>query len=107
MTIAASDAIPWPIIIHASSIDLSAVTVGDVLAAVHEALHTLVTEYEYGLVLPNILVTGVMGNRYRNGMKRLDLFGDRHQWAGLSESQEGPENGICTSNNERADDIGE
>ncbi|KAF8873340.1 hypothetical protein BD779DRAFT_1451972, partial [Infundibulicybe gibba] len=59
MTIVASELIPWPIIVHASSVDPSVVTVGDVLAAVHDALHTLVTEYEYQLVLlPNILVTG-------------------------------------------------
>ncbi|KAF8872341.1 hypothetical protein BD779DRAFT_1573208 [Infundibulicybe gibba] len=88
MTIAASDAIPWPIIVHASSINLLFVTVGDVLTAVHDALHTLITEYEYQLVLlPNMAV----GNRYWNGMMRLSLLGGRHWWAGLSRSQEGPE----------------
>ncbi|KAF8873351.1 hypothetical protein BD779DRAFT_1570249 [Infundibulicybe gibba] len=92
MTIAASDAIPWPIIVHASSVNPSVVTVGDVLTAVHNALHTLVTEREYQLVLlPNILGTRVMRNHYWNGMRRLDILDNRHWWAGLSKSQEGPE----------------
>ncbi|KAF8869372.1 hypothetical protein BD779DRAFT_1391673, partial [Infundibulicybe gibba] len=50
MTIAASDAIPWPIIVHASIISPIFVTVGDVLTVVHDALYTLVTEHEYQLV---------------------------------------------------------
>ncbi|KAF8871355.1 hypothetical protein BD779DRAFT_1454084 [Infundibulicybe gibba] len=88
MTIDMSDLIPWPIIVHASNINPLVVTVGDVFAAVHDALHTLVTEHEYRLVwLPN----AVVGNRYWNGMRRLDLLNGRHWWAGLSKSQEGPE----------------
>ncbi|KAF8872084.1 hypothetical protein BD779DRAFT_1574396 [Infundibulicybe gibba] len=87
MTIAASDAIPWPVVVHAS-INSSFVTVGDVLTAVHNALHTLITEHEYQLALPpNIIV----GNCYRSGMRRLSLLNGRHWWAGLSKSQEGPE----------------
>ncbi|KAF8872344.1 hypothetical protein BD779DRAFT_1573225 [Infundibulicybe gibba] len=92
MTIDASDLIPWPIVVHASDINPSVVTVSDVLAAVYDALHTLVTEYEYRLVLlPNMAATRAVGNRYWNEMRRLDLLNGRHWWAGLSESQEGPE----------------
>ncbi|KAF8869669.1 hypothetical protein BD779DRAFT_1584580 [Infundibulicybe gibba] len=92
MTITTSDLIPWPIIIHASNINPFVVTVGDVLAAVHGALHTLITEREYRLaLLPNTAATRVVRNHYRNGMRRLDLLNERCWWAGLSESQEGPE----------------
>ncbi|KAF8872343.1 hypothetical protein BD779DRAFT_1573214 [Infundibulicybe gibba] len=88
MTITTSDAIPWPVIVHASSINPSFVTVGDVLTAVHDALHTPITEHERRLVL---LPNTVVGNHYWNGMRRLSFFNGRHWWAGLSKNPEGPE----------------
>ncbi|KAF8879380.1 hypothetical protein BD779DRAFT_1552045, partial [Infundibulicybe gibba] len=81
MTIASSELIPQPIIVHAST-NPFIVTIGDVLSAVHGALHTLVTEHEY---------RWEVGNGYRNGMRRLDLLNGRFWWVGLSASQEGPE----------------
>ncbi|KAF8879377.1 hypothetical protein BD779DRAFT_1552025 [Infundibulicybe gibba] len=90
MTIASSELIPQPIIVHAST-NPFIITIGDVLVAVHGALHTLVTEYEYRLtLLPNVAGWQV-GNGYRNGMRRLDLLNGRFWWVGLSASQEGSE----------------
>ncbi|KAJ7135655.1 hypothetical protein C8R44DRAFT_609259 [Mycena epipterygia] len=102
-----SPLLPWAITAHASG--GWAVTVGDVLCAVHKALEIHVTEEQFNDWLHEKENGSMkhMGERwkhrnrnespkadepqrtYRSGMTRIDLLEGRHKFAGLSESKMG------------------
>jgi len=88
-----SSLLPWPITIHTSSINPAFVTVADVLGTIHGAVQLRVTEaeFEYLESYPAVRARSGYGARgvYRREMKRLDFFGGKNRFLGLSKSSMG------------------
>jgi len=94
-----SPLLPWAITIHRSSINPAFVTVADVLGTIHGAVHISVTEAEFEYLASDPAVQmrgGAYGDRgyrvrggYQRDMQRLDLFGGKNKFLGLSKSSMG------------------
>jgi len=90
---------PWPITIHTSSINPAFVTVADVLGTISGAVQLRVTEaeFEYLASYPSVRAqNGAHSDEecrppgvYRRDMKRLDFFGGKNTFLGLSKSTMG------------------
>jgi hypothetical protein len=88
--------LPWPITVHPSSINPSFVSVADVLGTIYGAVHIRVTEAEFNYLrsCPAMKSGGYDQEFrtqvvYRRDMIRLDFFGGKNRFLGLSKSSMG------------------